>query len=415
MHIITIIFLVALFCSLFVQLWLIKRNIAHIQVNRSKVPDAFSDKIELDEHQKAADYTTTKLRFSVIELIFSSMMLLLWTIAGGLQLLNENILQYGLQSPWNGVVVFLAFFLIMGIIDIPFGLYRTFKIEQQFGFNKSTLSIYCIDMIKQTIVMLAIATPLLALVLWLMQTAGPFWWLYVWLVWMSFSLLMMWAYPAFIAPLFNKFKELDDSELKSTIDHLLVKCGFSSNGIFVMDGSRRSSHGNAYFTGMGNNKRIVFFDTLLESLTAKEIEAVLAHELGHFKHKHIVKQIFVMAALSLFGLALLGWLMELTPFYTALGVDTPSTHMALILFLLVSPVFSIYLQPILAYFSRKHEFEADNYASLQSDATILIQALVKLYKENANTLTPDPLYSAFHDSHPPASVRIANLTLKSAG
>ncbi|MFV2059325.1 MAG: M48 family metallopeptidase [Gammaproteobacteria bacterium] len=415
MHTITIIFLVALFCSLFIQLWLIKRNISHIQIHRAKVPDAFSDKINLDDHQKAADYSNAKLKFSITELVFSSFMLVVWTLGGGLQYLDNSILQYSIQAPWNGVAVFLALFLIMGVIDLPFGLYRTFKIEQQFGFNKSTLSIYFIDLIKQTVLMLVIATPLLALVLWLMQTAGEYWWFYVWFVWMSFSLLMMWAYPAFIAPLFNKFKELDDKELKATIDHLLIKCGFSNNGIYIMDGSRRSSHGNAYFTGMGNNKRIVFFDTLLESLNAKEIEAVLAHELGHFKHKHIIKHIVVMAVLSLSGLALLGWLMQLTPFYTALGVDLPSTHMALILFLLVSPVFSIYLQPVMAYFSRKHEFEADNYASKQSDAKILIQALVKLYKENANTLTPDPLYSAFHDSHPPASVRIANLTLKTTG
>lgn len=391
-------------------MWLIHRNITHIQLNRSRVPDAFSEKITLDEHQKAADYTTVKLKFSNIELVFSSLMLILWTIGGGLQYLDQSILQLGLSTPWNGVAVFLGLFVIMGFIDLPFGLYRTFKIEQQFGFNKSTISIFLVDIMKQTTLMLVIATPLIALVLWLMETAGVFWWLYVWMVWMSFSLFMMWAYPAFIAPLFNKFKELDDPELKTTIDQLLTKCGFSNNGIFIMDGSRRSSHGNAYFTGMGSNKRIVFFDTLLESLNAKEIEAVLAHELGHFKNKHIIKHIIVMAVMSLFGLALLGWLMQFTPFYIELGVDTPSTYMALILFLLVSPVFSIYLQPLMAYFSRKHEFEADDYASQQSDAATLIQALVKLYKENANTLTPDPLYSAFHDSHPPASVRIANLS-----
>jgi len=409
MHIITIVFLLALFCSLFIQLWLINRNIGHIKSHRAQVPDAFNEKITLEEHQKAADYTTVKLKFGTIELVFNSLMLIAWTIGGGLQILDQSILQFGLNSPWNGVAVFLSLFVIMGIIDLPFGLYRTFKIEQQFGFNKSTLTIFLIDIVKQTLLMLVIATPLLALVLWLMESAGSFWWFQVWLVWMSFSLLMMWAYPAFIAPLFNKFKELDDEELKVTIDQLLTKCGFSNNGIFIMDGSKRSSHGNAYFTGMGNNKRIVFFDTLLESLNAKEIEAVLAHELGHFKHKHIIKHIFVMAILSLSGLALLGWLMQFTPFYTELGVESPSTYMALILFLLVSPVFSIYLQPFMAYFSRKHEFEADNYASQQSDANTLIQALVKLYKENANTLTPDPLYSAFHDSHPPASVRIANL------
>ncbi len=415
MHVITIVFLLALFCSVFIQLWLIQRNISNIKAHRAHVPDEFADKIELVEHQKAADYTTVKLKFSIIELVFGSLLLLAWTIGGGLQLLDQYIMQYHLSPPWNGVAVFLSLFVVMGAIDLPFGLYRTFKIEQQFGFNKTTLNIFIIDIIKQTALMLVLAIPLLALVLWLMDSAGQYWWFYVWFVWMSFSLLMMWAYPAFIAPIFNKFKELDDEVLKQTINQLLQKCGFSNNGIFIMDGSRRSSHGNAYFTGMGNNKRIVFFDTLLKSLNAQEIEAVLAHELGHFKHKHIIKQIIVMAAISLSALALLGWLMQYNPFFNALGVESPSTHMALILFLLVSPIFSIYLQPIMSYFSRKHEFEADNYAAQQSDAKILIQALVKLYKENANTLTPDHLYSAFHDSHPPASVRIANLNQHSIG
>ncbi len=415
MHVITIVFLLALFCSVFIQLWLIQRNISNIKAHRAHVPDEFADKIELVEHQKAADYTTVKLKFSIIELVFGSLLLLAWTIGGGLQLLDQYIMQYHLSPPWNGVAVFLSLFVVMGTIDLPFGLYRTFKIEQQFGFNKTTLNIFIIDIIKQTALMLVLAIPLLALVLWLMDSAGQYWWFYVWFVWMSFSLLMMWAYPAFIAPIFNKFKELDDEVLKQTINQLLQKCGFSNNGIFIMDGSRRSSHGNAYFTGMGNNKRIVFFDTLLKSLNAQEIEAVLAHELGHFKHKHIIKQIIVMAAISLSALALLGWLMQYNPFFNALGVESPSTHMALILFLLVSPIFSIYLQPIMSYFSRKHEFEADNYAAQQSDAKILIQALVKLYKENANTLTPDHLYSAFHDSHPPASVRIANLNQHSIG
>ncbi len=415
MHVITIVFLLALFCSVFIQLWLIQRNISNIKAHRAHVPDEFADKIELAEHQKAADYTTVKLKFSIIELVFGSLLLLAWTIGGGLQLLDQYIMQYHLSPPWNGVAVFLSLFVVMGTIDLPFGLYRTFKIEQQFGFNKTTLNIFIIDIIKQTALMLVLAIPLLALVLWLMDSAGQYWWFYVWFVWMSFSLLMMWAYPAFIAPIFNKFKELDDEVLKQTINQLLQKCGFSNNGIFIMDGSRRSSHGNAYFTGMGNNKRIVFFDTLLKSLNAQEIEAVLAHELGHFKHKHIIKQIIVMAAISLSALALLGWLMQYNPFFNALGVESPSTHMALILFLLVSPIFSIYLQPIMSYFSRKHEFEADNYAAQQSDAKILIQALVKLYKENANTLTPDHLYSAFHDSHPPASVRIANLNQHSIG
>ncbi|MGB5536125.1 MAG: M48 family metallopeptidase, partial [Thiogranum sp.] len=285
-------------------------------------------------------------------------------------------------------------------------------IEERFGFNKTTLTTFIGDMAKQTLLMLILGVPLAWAALWLMQESGQLWWLYLWLLWAGFSLLMLWAYPAVIAPLFNKFTLLDDENLQQRIQSLLDRCGFKSQGIYVMDGSRRSGHGNAYFTGMGQNKRIVFFDTLLKTLEADEIEAVLAHELGHFKRKHVQKRIMTMMLMSLAGLALLGWLIEQSWFYQGLGVQQPSNHLALLLFLMVSPVFTIFLQPLFSWFSRRHEFEADDYAATQASATDLIRALVKMYKENASTLTPDPLYSAFYDSHPPAPVRVAHLSTK---
>ncbi|HID48903.1 MAG TPA: M48 family peptidase, partial [Chromatiales bacterium] len=339
-----------------------------------------------------------------------SVLLLAWTLGGGLQLLDDLWRQWSLSPLVTGIGVLLSVLLISALLDLPITLYRTFVIEQRFGFNRTTPGVFLADLGRQLLLLLLLGTPLLALVLWLMQDASPLWWLYVWAAWMGFSLFLMWAWPAFIAPLFNKFVPLNDAGLKQRIENLLQRCGFRSNGVFVMDGSKRSSHGNAYFSGLGSNKRIVFFDTLLTSLDAEEVEAVLAHELGHFKRRHIQKRILAMAGLSLVGLAILAWLMRLPEFYTGLGVDTPSTYMALALFMMVMPVFSFYLQPVMAWLSRKHEFEADDYAMQQSNAATLIRALVKLYKENASTLTPDPVYSAFHDSHPPAPVRIRNLS-----
>lgn len=306
----------------------------------------------------------------------------------------------------------ISAFMIMALLELPFSLYQTFVIEERFGFNKTTLTTFIGDMAKQTLLMLILGVPLAWAALWLMQESGQLWWLYLWLLWTGFSLLMLWAYPAVIAPLFNKFTLLDDENLQQRIQSLLDRCGFKSQGIYVMDGSRRSGHGNAYFTGMGQNKRIVFFDTLLKTLEADEIEAVLAHELGHFKRKHVQKRIMTMMLMSLAGLALLGWLIEQSWFYQGLGVQQPSNHLALLLFLMVSPVFTIFLQPLFSWFSRRHEFEADDYAATQASATDLIRALVKMYKENASTLTPDPLYSAFYDSHPPAPVRVAHLSTK---
>ena len=415
MNWITLIFLLALALSLAIQFWLDRRQITHVQRHRSAVPDAFRERIPLEAHQKAADYTITRLRMGVLELALGAVLLLIWTLGGGLQLLDNLWRDMALSPLLTGVLVIFSVLIISSLLELPFAIYRTFVIEQRFGFNRTSPGVFITDQIKHLLVLLILGVPLASLVLWLMQDADPLWWLYVWAVWMGFSLLMLWAWPAFIAPLFNKFAPLEDQVLKQRIEELLSRCGFKSNGVFVMDGSKRSSHGNAYFSGLGTNKRIVFFDTLLKSLNPDEVEAVLAHELGHFKRRHIQKRIISMAVLSLAGLAILAWLMKLPEFYTGLGIAEPSTYMALILFMMVSPIFSLYLQPLLAHFSRKHEFEADDYAAQQSDAAILIQALVKLYEENASTLTPDPLYSAFHDSHPPAPVRVAHLSRKLAG
>ncbi len=410
MHSFTLLFLLMLTLSLAISLWLEQRQLRHVQANRHAVPEAFTGQISLEAHEKAADYTVTKVRLSRFELLYSTLILLGLTLGGGLNLLDQLWSGLELGSLWGGVAFLLSLTLLTTLLDLPFSIYRTFRVEQRFGFNKSTPGLFIADMLKGLLLMLLIGTPMAALVLWLMDSAGAQWWLYVWGVWSGFTLLMMWAYPAVIAPLFNKFTPLEDEALRERIDNLLARCGFTSNGVFVMDGSRRSSHGNAYFSGLGNNKRIVFFDTLLKSLSADEIEAVLAHELGHFRRNHIKKRIVLMMGMSLAGLALLGWLMQQTWFYSALGVATPSVHTALALFLMVLPVFTFFLQPLMAMSMRKHEFEADDFAAAHADANELIRALVKLYQENASTLTPDHLYSAFHDSHPPAPVRIAHLS-----
>ncbi len=414
MNWITLIFLLALILSLVIQFWLDRRQLSHVLRHRDAVPDAFKQRIPLAAHQKAADYTVARTRVGIIELVAGSILLLLWTLGGGLQLVDSFWRELSWSPLITGVVVIFTVLIISTLLELPIAIYRTFVIEQRFGFNRTTASVFISDQFKHLLVLLILGVPLITLVLWLMQDANPLWWLYVWAVWMGFSLLMLWAWPAFIAPLFNKFVPLEDLDLKQRIEDLLSRCGFQSNGVFVMDGSKRSSHGNAYFSGLGTNKRIVFFDTLLKSLDPEEVEAVLAHELGHFKRRHIQKRIISMAILSLAGLAILAWLINLPEFYTGLGVHEPSTYMALMLFIMVSPVFSLYLQPLLAHFSRKHEFEADDYAAQQSNAAVLIQALVKLYEENASTLTPDPIYSAFHDSHPPAPVRVAHLSSKLA-
>lgn len=410
MELFTSLFLAALAASLITQLWLARRHQSNISNHRDAVPAAFADRVSLDDHQKAADYTIAKIKLDRIDLIYGVLLLLAWTLGGGLEWL-DNLWRSANVSPLvTGISFILSATIIMSLLDLPFSLYSTFVIEERFGFNRSTYAVFFSDMLKQAILMLVIGTPLIATALWIMASAGSLWWFYVWAVWIGFTLFMFWAYPAVIAPLFNKFTPLDDESLQQRIQTLLDKCGFKSKGIFVMDGSKRSGHGNAYFTGFGQNKRIVFFDTLLESLNPEEIEAVLAHELGHFKRKHIQQRLLLTAAMSMAALALLGWLSQQSWFYTNLGVPVKSDYMALMLFMMVMPVFTFYLSPLMAGLSRKHEFEADTYAVMQSDGNDLIRALVKMYKENASTLTPDPLYSAFHDSHPPAPLRIRQIS-----
>lgn len=412
MNTFTLVFLFFLALASLTQWWLSSRQVRHVRDHRNAVPADFADKISLSTHQKAADYTLAKQRIGYLEMVISYTLLLVWTLGGGLELMDQawrGLLQNEIAS---GIGFILSVMLLSAVLDLPFSLYRTFVLEQGFGFNRTTPALFFSDLFKQLLLSLFIGVPLLWVVLWLMGNSGALWWLYAWLVWTGFSLLMMWAYPSFIAPLFNKFAPLDNAELRQVIEQLLKRCGFESNGIFIMDGSRRSSHGNAYFTGMGGNKRIVFYDTLLTSLEPAEIEAVLAHELGHFKRKHIQKRMLSIFAISLGSLALLGWLMQQAWFYHGLGMSTASTHAALTLFLIISPVFTFLLQPISALISRKHEYEADNFAAEQSAPQHLINALVKLYQENASTLTPDPVYSAFYDSHPPAPLRVAHLKQK---
>lgn len=406
------VFVIVLAGAIGLQWWLNQRQLRHIARYRAEVPAAFAGKISLAAHQKAADYTSDKVKLGQIELFYSSVILLLWTLGGGLNLLDGQWSHWISNPLWQGVAFVISMMLIGSLLDLPFSIYRTFVIEARYGFNRTAPGLFVTDLIKGVLLTLAIGTPLLWLVLWLMESAGTLWWVYVWAVWMGFSLLMLFIYPTWIAPLFNKFAPLEDAALRVRIENLLERCGFTSKGIFVMDGSRRSSHGNAYFTGLGDNKRIVFFDTLLKSLQSEEIEAVLAHELGHFKRKHVQKQIVAMAIMTFVSLGILGLLVQQPWFFHGLGIETPSMHAALVLFILLLSVLGVYIQPLFSYFSRRHEFEADDFAASQSDARDLIQALVKLYEENASTLTPDPLYSAFHDSHPPAPVRIAHLSSK---
>lgn len=406
----TFTFIALLVITTLIRIWLGRRHIAHVQIHRNKVPTAFDGSISLEAHQKAADYSAAKTKLVITEAIVQAILLAVLTVGGGLQLIDDvwrNLLTE--QEIIRGALVICTALLVSSLIDLPFEYYKTFVVDEKFGFNKMTPAMFFSDLVKHSIVGIALGAPILFAALWLMQSAGDYWWLYLWLVWSAFNLVMLAVYPTFIAPLFNKFTPLADENLKQRIETLLTKCGFKSQGLFVMDGSARSSHGNAYFTGFGASKRVVFFDTLLERLNADEIEAVLAHELGHFKHHHVIKRIALMFFVSFVGLALLGWLINQPWFYSGLGITQMSNYMALILFLLVSPVFLFLLRPIMASYSRKNEFEADDYAAKHADAKYLIQSLVKLYRDNASTLTPDPLHSAFYDSHPPASIRISKL------
>ncbi len=409
MHPFTLLFLGFVVASVLVRLWLGQRQARHIRAHYDAVPAAFADKISLDDHHRAANYSCAKLGFGRITLGWETLWLLLWTIGGGLNLIDQWWAGFELSPLPLGIAVIFSLTLISSLLNLPFSLYHTFVIEEKFGFNQTSFKTWLLDLVKTALLVALLGIPLVAAILWLMNRAGTYWWLYAWIVWMSFSLVMIWAYPAFIAPLFNKFSPLDDVSLRERIEKLLQRCGFQSQGVYVVDGSRRSSHGNAYFTGFGRNKRIVFYDTLLESLNADEVEAVLAHELGHFKRNHIKKSLLLSGAISLIGFAVLAWLMASPWFYQSLGVEQSSTHAALILFMLVMPVFTYFISPLFSALSRKHEFEADEFAHSNSDYRSLISALVNLYRDNASTLTPDPIHSMFYDSHPPASIRISHL------
>jgi STE24 endopeptidase len=399
--------------TLILRFWLANRHVRHVLAHRAQVPAEFASSIPLAAHQKAADYTVAKTKLGLVALLFSSAVLIGFTLMGGLQWLAVTLAPITGPGMTYQIGLLVAFAVISGLLDLPFDYYRQFVLEQRFGFNKMTIKLWLADMAKGVLIGAAIGLPLIWIVLTLMEKTGALWWLYAWLVWSGFQLLMMVLFPTVIAPLFNKFTPLADDSLKSRIEGLMQRVGFASKGLFVMDGSKRSAHGNAYFSGFGANKRIVFFDTLLARLAPQEIEAVLAHELGHFKLKHIVKRIAVMFAVSLGFLALLGYLKTQTWFYQGLGVDPlfASDAMALILFMLVLPVFTFVLSPLTSITSRKHEFEADAFAATHTDARDLVSALVKMYEDNASTLTPDPLHSAFYDSHPPATVRIRHLNL----
>ncbi|HEX5337575.1 MAG TPA: M48 family metallopeptidase [Gallionella sp.] len=405
----TAIFIAALLLTTLAKLWLARRHLAHIAAHRAEVPEAFREKIPLADHQKAADYTSAKTGFGMISILFDAALLVGFTLLGGIQFIADLCNGWFSAPLTQGVATLVAVLLLSSLLEAPFNLYRTFVIEARFGFNKMTFRLYLLDALKGLLIGAILGLPLLFGVLWMMARMGAYWWLYVWLVWMAFNLLVLFIYPSFIAPLFNKFTPMQDEAMKARIEALLKKCGFASSGLFVMDGSKRSAHGNAYFTGFGKTKRIVFFDTLLARLSIEEVEAVLAHELGHFKHRHVLKRIVATFAMSLGFLWLLGQLMQTSWFYLGLGVTTPSTALALLLFFMVMPIFSFLLHPLLSAYSRKHEFEADAYAVKQTAAQDMVSALVKLYQDNAATLTPDPLYSRFYDSHPPAAVRIAHL------
>jgi STE24 endopeptidase len=412
----TALFAATLVVGLVLKFWLATRQIRHVTQHRAAVPTAFAERITLAAHQKAADYTIAKARLGILELAFGAAVLLCWTLLGGLDLLNQALLAWLGAGLTQQLALLVSFVVIGGVIDLPFSLYGTFVLEEKFGFNKMTFKLWLMDGIKGVFIGALIGLPIAALILWLMGAAGDLWWLWAWCVWMGFNLLLLLIYPTFIAPLFNKFEPLQDESLKEHVTKLMNRCGFTAKGLFVMDGSKRSAHANAYFTGFGASKRVVFFDTLLNSLTPSEVDAVLAHELGHFKHKHIIKRIVSMFAMSLAGFALLGFLSNQIWFYLGLGVrpitadvQGANSALALLLFMIAIPVFTVFIAPLMAQISRKHEFEADAYAVSQTQAHDLKNALLKLYEDNASTLTPDPLYVKFYYSHPPASERLARM------
>ena len=414
--VLTLAFAAALLLSLGVKFWLATRQMRHVAAHRGQVPAAFATTVTLQAHQKAADYTLVKGRFGLLSAAFGSAVLLGWTLLGGLDALNLALRTEVLPA-WGPMAYQLtllaAFALIGGLVELPLEWYSTFRIEQQFGFNRMTLGLWLADLLKGAAVGALIGLPLAALILWIMGTSGGMWWFWAWLAWVAFNLVLLLLYPTVIAPLFNKFQPLPDEDLKARVQALMQRCGFAAKGLFVMDGSKRSAHANAYFTGLGAAKRVVFFDTLLARLTAGEVEAVLAHELGHFKHKHVLKRMLGIFAMSLAGLALLGWLAGQSGFYAGLGVSpnmgAPNDALALLLFMLALPPFTFFIAPLLAQLSRHDEFQADAYACAQASGNDLANALLKLHEDNAATLTPDPVYVRFYYSHPPASERLAAL------
>lgn len=409
MHPIAVLFLAALLTSLLLRGWLAWRQIQHVRSHREQVPAEFSNSIPLETHHKAADYTVAKTSQGTWAGLADAALVVILTVGGGIAALDAFWRGWFSGDTWSGLALAASVMVLGAVVDLPFVIWRTFGIEARYGFNRMTWGLFLSDLAKQMLLGVVLGLPLLYAALWLMQAMGTYWWFYLWLVWISFNLTLLAIYPTWIAPLFNRFSPLEDDSLRARIEALLQKCGFRSNGLFVMDGSRRSSHGNAYFTGFGANKRIVFFDTLLNSLSPLEIEAVLAHELGHFRRRHVLKRLVWSFGMSLLLLAVLGYAAASPEFYQAFGLPAPSAGAALVLFFMVLPPFMLPLQPLLSLYSRRHEFEADRYAAEQSDAQALVSALVKLYKDNASTLTPDPLYSAFYDSHPPAAIRIAHL------
>jgi STE24 endopeptidase len=419
-HVLTLLFAAALLGSLVVKLWLATRQMRYVAAHRGTVPAAFAGTIPLEAHQKAADYTLAKARFGLLGMSFATAVLVGWTLLGGLDALNVAV-RDAVQPRWGDMAYQLAllvsFALIGGLLDLPFELWSTFRIEQRFGFNRTTWKLYLADLVKGVAVGAVIGLPIAALILWLMHAAGRAWWLWAWAAWVAFTLLLHVIVPTVIMPLFNKFEPLADESLAARVQALMARCGFAAKGLFVMDGSRRSAHGNAFFTGLGAAKRVVFFDTLLAKLNPGEVEAVLAHELGHFKLKHVTKRMVLGFATSLAGFALLGWLSGQSWFYAAFGVQpsmaAPNDALALLLFMLVVPVFGYFAAPVFAQLSRRHEFEADAYACAQSSGSDLATALLKLHEDNASTLTPDPLYVRFYYSHPPAGERLAALTFRS--
>lgn len=382
------------------------RHITNVKLHRSKVPSAFKSIIKSKDHQKAADYTVAKSKLNIIDIIIQAVFLYILTVGGLINTINNHVYTLELNNLISGAAIIISVMILSSLIDLPVSVYKIFNIDEKFGFNRMTIKIFILDGLKQLILSVAIGLPILFISLWIIGNLGSLWWLWLWVFVSLFNFAMLSLYPLYIAPLFNKFEPLKDKTLKSRIEKLLVRCGFKSSGLFVMNGSLRSNHGNAYFTGFGKSKRIVFFDTLLEKLTPNEIDAVLAHELGHFHHDHVKKRIILMFIISFVGLYLLGLLKESAWFYEGLGVYTINDANAILLFLLVSPLFIFFIRPVIAYYSRKNEFEADQYACKYTAPSDLKQSLIKLYRDNASTLTPDPLHSNFYDSHPPALMRI---------